>query len=357
MHKALAVIALLLSTLAIGAQTVAANHAAAPRPAAHSIITFDVPGGSATYPAGINDAGQVAGSYTTGAVDQGFIRSATGAIVTFEVAGAIDAQVEAINANGEIAGYCEDANGVLHGFVREPSGSTTIFDPPGSTQTVVYAINNTGEVTGTYLDDTNGYAWYGFVRDQLGNITSFNAPDATATFARYISQDGSVTGYFNAGSEEYTKVFIRDNSGAFTTFFPAGAGTASGQGAFPTAINASDEVVGFYVSSSYALHGFSRAENGDITTLNDPHAYRGTDRGFGTYPTAVNSNGEITGFVESPSGNSSSSFGFTVDSSLNYTSFKIQGAGFTNPAGINDSGTTTGAYVDANLVTHGFVRF
>jgi hypothetical protein len=154
-------------------------------------------------------------------------------------------------------------------------------------------------------------------------------------------------------------VFIRDSGGTFTTFSAPGAGKGSAQGTIPVAINANDEIVGFYLSSSDAYHGFSRDQSGVITTLDDPHAYKGPDRYFGTVPDAVNVNGEITGCVQNPSGTS----GFTVDSSLNYTPFTVPGAvtghiyAGTCPTGVNDSGTITGSYQDADLVTHGFIRF
>ena len=62
MHKALLLAPLLLSTLALTAQS-GANHATAPHPSAHQIIKFDAPGAVWTSPAGLNDAGQIAGSY------------------------------------------------------------------------------------------------------------------------------------------------------------------------------------------------------------------------------------------------------------------------------------------------------
>jgi hypothetical protein len=359
MTKALLFAALFLPALNLAAQTAEANRAAKPRPSAHQIITFDVPGGTGTYPAGINDAGEITGTYRTTAPNSGFIRSSTGAVTTFAVAGCVGVEAEAINAGGEVAGYCYDASNVDHGFVREPSGATTIFDPPGSTFTVVYAINNSGGVTGYYSDASNGCGFCGFTRDRMGNITSFSAPNAADTRALWISADGSVAGYFYAEGEEYSTVFIRDSSGAFTTFLPPGAGTGRSQGAYPAAINANDEVVGSYVSDDYRVHGFSRAKDGVITILNDPNAYKGPDQYFGTSPTAVNSNGEITGNSTHPSGDFSGSFGFTVDSSLNYTSFNVQGAGYpgTDPAGINAGGTITGTYFDAVLVARGFIRY
>src|SRR5271154_3707278 len=113
MHKTLSVAAFLLSTLALGAQSVA-NRTAVSHAPAHQIVTFDVPGAVWTSPAGINDAGQVAGSWYDGTNDHGFIRSSTGIIVTFDVTGCVGAAPEAINAGGEVSGYCYDTSDVIH---------------------------------------------------------------------------------------------------------------------------------------------------------------------------------------------------------------------------------------------------
>jgi hypothetical protein len=357
MHKALAVAALLLSALALGAQTVDSNHAA-PRPAGHQIITFDPPGSIQTAPQGINNLGQVVGSYVNGVVSYGFIRNSTGVIVSFDVAGSSNTQALAINATGETAGYYDDSSNVPHGFVRAPSGNITSFDPPGSTFTVPRCINSSGQVAGGYVND--GGVGLGFIRDAQGNFTTFSVPDAESTGVLAISDNGSVAGnYLTSSQGQPIRAFVRDSSGTITTFIAPGSGGGALTGTTPIAINGNGEIAGFYISESLAYHGFSRNPAGVFTTLDDPHAYKGSDRYFGTYPTALNGNGEITGWVQNPSGDS----GFTVDASLDYTSFTVPGAASgtpysgTNPTGINDSGTITGNYQDVNLVTHGFIRF
>jgi hypothetical protein len=63
-------------------------------------------------------------------------------------------------------------------------------------------------------------------------------------------------------------------------------------------------------------------------------------------------------FVSSPT----SLFGFSVDTSLDYTSIMVPGAASgeiygTTPTGINDSGKITGVYQDATFFSHGFIRY
>jgi hypothetical protein len=358
MYKAFAVAALLLSTFALSAQDIDAQHAAkASRSNGAQIITFDPPGSLQTAPQGINDLGQVVGTYWNGVVSYGFIRDPTGVIVSFGVAGSSNTQAVAINASGETTGYYYDSSNLPHGFVRSPSGSITSFDPPGSSFTVPRSINSSGQVAGGYANE-NGVS-FGFVRDAQGNFATVSVPGAESTGVCAISDNGSVTGdYLLSLRGQPSQGFVRDSSGVITTFVAPGAGEGGGgMGTIPLAINGNGEVTGYYVSQGHAYHGFSRDQAGVITTLDDPKAYEAHD--FGTLPASVNLNGEIVGYVQNPSGYS----GFTVDASLDWTSFAVPGAitgnpyAGTFPTGINNSGVVTGSYQDVKLVTHGFVRF
>ncbi len=346
MQKTLVLAVLALSTLAVSAQSVVSNHAAGRRPAAGTIVTFDVPGGTYTSPAGINTGGQIAGSYTNGTTGFGFIRSASGIFTSFGVAGATATIAESINDSGAVTGWYADSSNVNHGFVRQPNGSITTFDPPESSGTYTLSINSWGEVAGYYTVDG---AAKGFVRDALGNITTFVVAGAESTVVWSLSDNGSVVGYYYSRSAEVG--FIRDSSGTITMFSVPGAGKGVGQGTAPIAINASGEIGGYYITGSYVYHGFSRDVSGNITTLDDPKAARG-----GTLPSCINNNGEIAGDVESPG----ITFGFSVDAALDYSSFTVPGADpvyGTSPHAINDSGTITGTWVDATPSVHGFVRY
>ena len=91
---------------------------------------FGAPGTNATtLPAGINDAGAIAGSYTStsAGLSHGFLRSPSGVVTSFDVPGAGGAAYSGtfgtcINDAGAVAGYYIDANSVYHGFLRTPAG-------------------------------------------------------------------------------------------------------------------------------------------------------------------------------------------------------------------------------------------
>src|SRR5437588_1652137 len=155
-----------------------------------------------------------------------------------------------------------------------------------------------------------------------------------------------------------------------TKFDAPGAGTAAGQGTFPSGINPSGTITGFIRDANAARHGFLRAPDGTVTIFDDPAAGTcsiscGTiGNGQGTRSYAINPAGTITGFYTD---NSARCHGYVRAANGTFTEIDAPDAGtgpfpqgtfpseFT-PAGINPAGTITGFYVDASSVQHGFVR-
>jgi hypothetical protein len=132
---------------------------------------LNVPGASGQGTAGaiINDRGQVAGVYTDGISEYGYVRSAGGAYTTFHISGAADTEAGAINDLGEIAGVENKASGLNAGFVRSSSGNITVFQVPGAgvaqeedQGTVAVSINSSGTVAGYYYDTSK--VPHGFIR-------------------------------------------------------------------------------------------------------------------------------------------------------------------------------------------------
>jgi hypothetical protein len=186
-----------------------------------------------------------------------------------------------VSPSGTITGFSRDTNNARHGFIRSTDGSFTIFDAPnagtGNFQgTRAYGITPTGTITGFFIDSDN--AAHGYVRSAEGVITVFDAPGAgtgpfpEGTFVTSpldINPNGAIAGYYN-DSAQVGHAFVRDKSGAFTTFDAPGAGTQAGQGTFSFAISPVGEVTGFYFDAVTASHGFLRDKNGVITTYDVP---------------------------------------------------------------------------------------
>ena len=110
--------------------------------------------------------------------------------------------------------------------------------------------------------------------------------------------------------------------------------------------------MGFFTDTNFVLHGFLRASDGTITTLDAPGA--GTQAATGTQATDINANGVIAGTLLV----SGATHSFFRDATGAYTVFDPPQAGSkgSSATGINTSGAIAGTYTDANSVMHGYIR-
>jgi uncharacterized membrane protein len=114
---------------------------------------LDVPGAGGTGANGINDAGQVVGSFALnpepfGPLDQGFLFDA-GTFTTLNKPGAAAISPVAINNAGLIAGTYTDATGGQHGFTEAAGVFTEITGLDGAAFLPV-DLNNLGQLIGTF---------------------------------------------------------------------------------------------------------------------------------------------------------------------------------------------------------------
>jgi len=124
-----------------------------------SVSTIRVPNASATRPSGINNQGEIAGTYVMGGpggIARGFLRGADGSYSTIEVPGIEGSQVTGVNNNRQVTG-----NFGGHGFVRNADGGYATFDVLGARETYPSGINDSGQVAGYYYAVDGGY--HGFL--------------------------------------------------------------------------------------------------------------------------------------------------------------------------------------------------
>ena len=252
--------------------------------------------GKYTFAYGINDLGQVVGSYDVvtglggGTGYYGFVYD-SGTYSSFGAGYVEGTDLFGINNSGSFVGQYNDFSGLSHGFIYINNTLTEINDPlsvshayngtwPGQFSTSVKAINDYDEVVGYYYNDS-GY--YGFLYSD-GLYTTLNDPLAT-------------------------------------------------NGTFANSINDADQIIGYYENASGA-HGFIYI-NGTYNTVDDPS-------GTNTMLIAINNNGQIIG---------DSSAGNFIYSNGAFT--QIDGIPGTI-AGINNAGNIVGYYQDG-LGFHGFL--
>jgi probable HAF family extracellular repeat protein len=151
---------------------------------------------------GINDAGQIVGSYiywnqTDAEAYHGFLYSA-GNFTTIDAPGADpfygDTIARGINNFGQIVGTFDDGNNwgsPQHGFLFDTDGRYTTIDPPGSSYTRVFGINNAGQILGSFIQSQ----WHGFLYIG-GSITLIDVPGALSTSAFAINDAGQIVGQY-----------------------------------------------------------------------------------------------------------------------------------------------------------------
>jgi hypothetical protein len=260
-----------------------------------SFTSFDIPGATSYFVAGINDEGLVTGSWTAadGSV-VGFIRFPDGRITTPILHPDDNTRttvLRAVNDEGVIAGFY-GAN-VSNGFLLTEGKFQTV-DFPGAVATALRGINNLGAVSGTYsIVDLNADE-FGFIIPRRGPAISFKLPD------------------------------------------PSGTGIVVG------GINDLRQLVGYYTDATPALVGFLRQPTGQFVSIIFPGA-------LSTQVYGLNDCGIVVGVW----GDASTAHGF-YGRPGDLHSFDVPGAGATFAQGINNEGRLVGRYA-ANGVQHAFV--
>jgi probable HAF family extracellular repeat protein len=122
-----------------------------------------VHGATSLTAAAINNAGAIAGFYTNaaGTVD-GFVKWQNGRVATLAAPGASMTQAFGINDRGEVVGTYTVGTGdnaVTHGFTWA-NGKFTTVDYPAASSTALNGVNDEGDIVGFYTDaagNTDGF--------------------------------------------------------------------------------------------------------------------------------------------------------------------------------------------------------
>lgn len=116
--------------------------------------TLSYPGSSGTQALGINDIGEIVGTYVDSAGVQHAYFYKSGLYTAIEIPGNIgDSHATGINGAGQIVGYFDSKEGT-QGFLDD-NGAFSILNYPGVDITHVFGINNAGQIVGTYEDSAS----------------------------------------------------------------------------------------------------------------------------------------------------------------------------------------------------------
>jgi hypothetical protein len=210
---------------------------------------------------GINDAGQVVGSYEF--PHGSFLYSAgTYTPINVPTSAALSNTVAlGINNAGEIVGYYNDVNGV-RGFLRSSAGAYTAIDVPGFIGTTyAYGVNNAGQIVGNYHAGGPSGPAVGFLLSG-GSYTMIAPPGAITTFALGINDHTQIVGTYSVPLAGHGFLL---SGGSYTTIdVPGSMSTAL------TGINNAGQMVGFYAGGGTS-HGFLLSD-GSYTTIDVPGA-------------------------------------------------------------------------------------
>jgi len=311
----------------------------------HPFISFDAPdGANGTIPTKINANGQIVGGYSDShSLGHSFVRSVSGQITEFDPPNLTDSEALDINSRGQIVGVGGNGN---HAYLRLANGIFHEIDPPGAVSALPSGINDFGTITGHYYSEASGVG-HGFVLNTSGTYTLFDAPDAgtlsgSGTFPTGVNASGKIVGFYRDNNGVY-HAFVRDDSGAITEFDPPG--TLNG-GSWPR-INSNGDVVGSYFTDGFKEeHGFLRDATGVITTIDCPGS-------SGTNVNSINDNGAMVGTTFSSGGRAQ---GFRRSASgICTTLVGPLSSDIVYPSSLNNR-QVTGRYQDAAGISHGFVQ-
>lgn len=207
---------------------------------------------------GINDKGDVAGSFTTdGANEIGFVGGIDGSYETFEFDSA-PTQPRSLNNQGAIVGLYLPG-GQLNEFVREKNGALTAITKDGTPLIgIAQGINASGAFVGDYfISPTSTPVRGGYKGKNAAWQSDVTLPFSAVRVApRGINAKGDIAGWFIATPGEAAQGFVTKGGVTTVINYPD-----ANLGVFPQGINDKGEISGQWTDMDGASHGFALASD------------------------------------------------------------------------------------------------
>jgi uncharacterized membrane protein len=139
-----------------------------------------------------NDRGQLIGTYVAGDRARGFLLD-HGRLTPIDAPGAVQTYPFSINDRGQMTVQAINADGTQPHYLLE-RGRFTRIAYPGAAFTVVHKINNSGRIVGVYGDGDPGIQ-HGFVYER-GRYTTLDVPGTRFTGLNQSNARGQYVGYY-----------------------------------------------------------------------------------------------------------------------------------------------------------------
>jgi uncharacterized membrane protein len=206
----------------------------------------------------INDRGDITGQWAdANGFFHGFLLS-DGALTILDVPGATDTYALGVNDSGLVVGYWDllDQNGnalAIYSFTWKDGGFIdTQINFPGAAGSGLFGVNARGDLSGVWLPDVNGNIEHGFVCPKSAPCFSYDDPIQGAvpfTDGKGINAHGQVVS-IKIGDDGIWHSYLMSGATFTKIDFPGSTGT----GAF--GINSTDQIVGKYFTADGLTHGF-----------------------------------------------------------------------------------------------------
>lgn len=265
---------------------------------AATVSQIDAPNASYTDAVGINNRGDIVGSFSDARGLHGFIlRNGTFTTLDFPAQGVAGTVAKGINDRGQVAGFYVQSGSNIHGFVWD-GGTFTQIDAPDADITYLHGINNRGQVVGHSRKDifalAHGFLWAN------GQFTSLDIPGVLivgqGTETMGLNDRGQVVGSFQSGGID--RGFLID--GRRVTQIDIGP-----MGSRATGINNRGQIVGSFRNAALVERGFLRHADGSFTTIEAPSVSRmaaiGINDGGDVVGLFTLAGGDFHGFLFGPS--------------------------------------------------------
>jgi len=243
---------------------------------------IDFPGSVATTAFGINERGEVVGSYTDSSNrTHGFVRIGE-LFRSVDFPGALITQARGISPAGEIVGSYRlpgEPPVNAHGYLLTRGGEFRRVDFPGHPNTIAQRIGPDGTILGCYHDTDTMDTMHGIVV----NGTEFTEFEMPTSMHNGATPDGSIiVGLYTDMDSEKGRAYLL-KSGDFVPFDVPGSIFTAGWDISP-----SRRAVGVYQDAAGRFHGFIVDRHWKFGTIDYPGA--ALTRAFG-----INPRGDVVG--------------------------------------------------------------